>query len=316
MNITGGEWELYRMAVDGSDCNYNQISVRDPLERSHDGLMVRVRSISGDGGLDMSLQIDCYELQTFDWLQFRIVGDPTYSPTLTQTIPAMSSIDWQVEVHVPFDAYVGTYAAGIYVDDGTRVQCIPVVINVPATDYEFSFGGANYFDTPYNNDITGEADKAWRFEVGDWRIYWCLPSTTPAVEAQLIVTVGWSDLPTDVNVHVLAAVGAGGWPSFAPPFGPDLIETAIASSNERYMGAGTFGVGTNTGGPMEVLAAPLGQYIDDRPGAVRDPHEVPGDGRISGEGQHVGIHVLAHSEWIWSDGRLTGRSEWLGVRMV
>jgi hypothetical protein len=262
MNITGGEWELYRMAVDGSDCNYNQISVRDPLDRTHDGLMVRVRSISGDGGLDMSLQIDCYELQTFDWLQFRIVGDPTYSPTLTQTIPAMSSIDWQVEVHVPDDAYVGTYEAGMYVDDGSRVQCIPVVINVPATDYEFSFGGSNYFDTPYNNDITGEADKGWRFEVGDWRIYWCLPTTTLSSDIQLVVTVGWSDLPTDVNVHVLASVSASGLDPYAPPFGPDLIETPIASSNERYMGAGTFGIGTNTGGPMEVIAAPLGDYID------------------------------------------------------
>jgi predicted nucleic acid-binding Zn-ribbon protein len=263
MNITGGEWELYRMAVDGGDCNYNQISVHDPLDRCHDGLIVRVRSIVGAAGLDLSLQLDYYELQTFDWIQFRVVGDPTYSPTLTLTVPSMSSIDWQIEVYVPADAYVGTYAAGIYIDDGVRVQVIPIVINVPATDYEFSFGGPNYFDTTYNNDITGEADKAWRFEVGDWRMYWCLPTAAaPSPDASLIVTAEWSSLPTDVNVHVLAAADAGGWPTEDDPFGPDLTMFAIADSNERYMGAGIFGVGTSTGGPAEVVAAPLGQALE------------------------------------------------------
>ena len=259
----GVDWELYRISVDGGNCNYNQISVRDPLDRTHDGLIVRVRSIAGAAGLNMSLQLDYYELQTFDWIQFRVVGDPTYSPTLSLVIPSSSSVDWQIEVHVPNDAFVGTYAAAIYIDDGARVQVMPVVINVPATDYEFSFGGPNYFDTTYNNNITGEADKGWRFEVGDWRIYWCLPAIAPpSADANLIVTAQWSALPTDVNVHVLAPADAGGWPTQDAPFGPDLTMYAIADSNEHYMGAGLFEVSTSTGGPSEVIASPLGQALD------------------------------------------------------
>jgi predicted nucleic acid-binding Zn-ribbon protein len=265
INKTTGDWELFRMAVDGGDCNYNQISVRDPLDRTHDGLVVRVRPGTGGPGigLAMSLQMDYYQLQNFDWVQFREVGAPSYSPSLSLTVNPMSSMDWQIEVHVPFDAYVGTYAAAIYIDDGSRVQAMPVVINVPATDYEFEFGANNYFETTYNNDITGEADKGWRFEVGDWRMYWCLPTTSlPSVDANLIVTVEWSSLPTDINIHVLAPVSAGGWPTQDAPYGPNLAEIPIASSNERYLGGGTFGVGTSTGGPAEVISAPLGQALD------------------------------------------------------
>ncbi|MEM3049907.1 MAG: S8 family serine peptidase [Thermoplasmata archaeon] len=259
MNITGGEWELYRYSVDGSDCNYNQVTVRDPLDRSHDGLIVRVRSIAGAAGLDMSLQMDYYDLQPFPWIQFRQVGDPFWLPALSMTVGPWSWADWEALVSVPWDAPVGTYSAAIYVDDGTRVQCLPVVINVPATDYEFSFGGWSYFDTIYNNDFTGIADKGWRFDVGDWRMYWSLPtSAVPNINSHLIVTVGWSDLPTDVNVHVLVGIPGWGWPSYAPPFGPDMVAYPVASSDENYLGAGTFGVGTSTGGPMEVIAAPLG----------------------------------------------------------
>jgi len=269
MNITGGEWELYRYAVDGSDCNYNQITIRDPLDRSHDGLIVRVRAINGAAGLDMSLQMDYYDIQPFPWIQFRAVGDPFWLPSLSMTVDPSTAFDWEALVSVPPDALVGTYSAAIYIDDGTRVQCLPVVINVPATDYEFSFGGGSYFDTVYNNDFTGIADKGWRFDVGDWRMYWSLPSSPPPdPNSQLIVTVGWSDLPTDVNVHVLAAVPGLGWPSYAPPFGPDMLAVPIASSDENYLGAGTFGVGTSTGGPTEVIAAPFGEVGGPWPFAI------------------------------------------------
>ena len=260
MNITGGEWELYRYAVDGSDCNYNQVTIRDPLDRSHDGLIVRVRSIAGAPGLDMSLQMDYYDLQPFPWIQFRQVGDPFWLPSLAFTVDPWGVQDWEALVTVPINAPVGTYSAAIYIDDGSRVQCLPVVINVPATDYEFSFGGWSYFDTIYNNDFTGIADKGWRFDVGDWRMYWCLPASPPPdMNSHLIVTVGWSDLPTDVNVHVLSAEPGWGWSSYAPPFGPDMLAYPVASSDENYLGAGTFGVGTSTGGPTEVIAAPLGE---------------------------------------------------------
>lgn len=283
MNISGGEWELYRYAVDGSDSNYNQIMVRDPLERSHDGLIVRVRAISGAPGLNMSLQLDFYQLQPFPWIQLRMVGDPFWVPSIATTISPMSSVDWEVLVSVPWDAPVGTYSAAIYIDDGTRVQCVPVVINVPATDYEFAFGGGSYFDTVYNNDFTGIADKGWRFEVGDWRMYWSLPTTPPPdVNSQLVVTVGWSNLPTDVNIHVLAAVPGYGWPSYAPPFGPDMLAVPIASSDENYLGAGTFGIGTSTGGPMEVIAAPFGAVGGPMPFIILTRCPVM-DGRVASD---------------------------------
>ncbi|HEX9907930.1 MAG TPA: S8 family serine peptidase [Thermoplasmata archaeon] len=261
MNITGGEWELYRYAVDGSDCNYNQISIKDPIDRTSDGLIARIRAAAGAIGMDITLQLDFYELQVFPWIQIRPFGDVSWYTWADWLVPSYGSVLWEVRVAVPGDAPVGTYAAGIYVNDGMRVQCIPVVINVAAPDYEFDFGGPSYFDTPYNNDITGIADRGWRFEVGDWRMYWVEPSMMPSSSSsRLTVVAEWTELPTDVNLHVLAPswdpYGAMSW-----PWGPGLIEIPLVSSDERYLGAGTFESYTNTGGPKEVLSAPLGEHF-------------------------------------------------------
>jgi len=259
LNVTGAEWELYRYTVDGGDCNYNQVMIKDPIDRTTNGLIARLRAIAGDIGVNLTLQLDYYELQTFPWITFREYGDVDWLSTLTSTVYAYDYVDWEINVTVPADAPVGTYAAAIYIDDGLRVQNMPVVVNVAAPDWEFEFGGPSYFDTPYNNDIVGTADKGWRFEVGDWRIYYAMPTVAPpSTTANLVVTVNWTELPTDVNVHVLAS----DWDPYGlwyPPLGQGWIMTPIASSDENYLGAGTFGVGTNTGGPKEVLMAPMGE---------------------------------------------------------
>ncbi len=261
MNTSSGNWELSRYTVDGENCNYNQAMIKDPIDRTNDGLIVRVRPYIGAADIDVSLQLDYYELQTFPWITFMPFGGSVWTTGLDFNLPTWSSYDWIVRVEVPLDAPVGTYGAAIYVDDGIRVQNIPVVINVPAADYEFEFGGPSYFDTPYNNDFSGLADKGWRFEVGDWRMFWSMPSDWISYNAQIVTTVEWAELPTDVNVHVLASEWAG-WDQFWYPYGPDLSMVAVASSDENYMGAGTFGTGTNTGEAKEVLSAPLGEYID------------------------------------------------------
>ncbi len=153
-------------------------------------------------------------------------GDPWSTGLDYALAPTMPDVAvWMYNLSVPADAPVGTYAAGIYVDDGVRVQCIPVVINVAARDYQFEFGGASYFDTPYNNDVTGLADKAWRFEAGDWRIYWSLPedwTNFPDLYSDLIVKVNWTELPTDTNVHVLAPL-----PSFILPWDIGDLRAAV-----------------------------------------------------------------------------------------
>ncbi len=261
MNTSDANWELFRYTVDGEDCNYNQVMVKDPIDRTTDGLIVRVRSYFGAADVDISLQLDYYELQTFPWITFMPWGGSEWTTGLDFGMPAWSSYDWIVRVEVPLDAPVGTYGAAIYVDYGTRVQNIPVVINVPAEDYEFEFGGDSYFDTPYNNDFSGLADKGWRFEVGDWRMFWSMPTDWIPYGSQLVTAVEWAELPTDVNVHVLASEWAD-WDQFWFPYGPDLSMTAIASSDEDYMGSGTFGIGTNTGEAKEIVTAPLGAYID------------------------------------------------------
>ena len=260
MDVGGGEWELYRYTVDGGDCNYNQVMIKDPIDRTTDGLIARLRAYAGATGITLNVQLDYYELQTFPWITFRMLGDIDWLPSLDFTAFAASTSDWEVCVTVPSDAPVGTYAAAIYVNDGTRIQNVPVVINVAAPDWVFDFGGPSYFDTPYNNDIVGTADRAWRFEVGDWRLFYAMPSVAaPSANSNLIVTVNWTELPTDVNVHVLAVTGAT-YPSFDVPFGPGWTMEAIAGSDERYLGGGTFASYTNTGGPKEVISAPIGAW--------------------------------------------------------
>jgi hypothetical protein len=110
----------------------------------------------------------------------------------------------------------------------------------------------------------GESDKWWRFEVGDWRMYWSVPSEMPDENAYLMASAEWEETDTDINLHVLAPVAVDPEDAdqqvFAAPYGPGFYQRGIASSDERYMGAGIFGLYTNTGGPKEAIAAPLGAY--------------------------------------------------------
>ena len=264
LNVKGSNWELLRYSVDGSQCNANQIMIKDPLERTTDGMIVRVRAVAPTMGIPVSVQLDYYTLQPFPWAEVRLAGTEEWQGALSVDIPAGGQASWELRVSVPEDAPVGTYGAAVYIDDGERVQSMPILVNVPATDYEFEFGGESYFDTPYNNDVVGESDKWWRFEVGDWRIYWSVPSEMPDENAYLMTSVEWEDLPTDINIHVLAPVAvdadAADEQIFAAPYGPGFYQKGIASSDERYMGAGIFASWTNTGGPKEVIAAPLGAY--------------------------------------------------------
>jgi len=269
MGIKPTTWELFRYTVDGSDCNYNQAMIKDPIERTTDGLIVRVRAITGMKDIGVSLQLDYFELKEFAWARLMDPATSTeWGSSLGFALGPGETRTWNIRIAVPENAPIGTYGAGVYIDDGQRIQCMPITINVPATEYEFAFGGESYFETPYNNDVTGVTDKYWRFEVGDWRIYWCLPdpaSEMPAENDYLLTAVEWSELPGDVNLHVLAPVSVDGLDPetaaiFSGDYGPGYYETAVASSDERYMGAGIFGSWTNTGGPKEVIAAPVGEY--------------------------------------------------------
>ena len=262
-----GKWELCRYSVDGSDCNANQIMLKDPIERSTDGLIVRVRAISPLQGAHISVQVDSYELANFDWVELRESGTEEWGSQLSLNMDPASSKTWEAKVTVPDDAFIGTYGASIYIEDGSRVQCMPIVITVPSTDYEFEFGGESYFDTTYNNELTGVSDRFWRFEVGDWRMFWCVPDEMLSENAHLVTTVAWNEVPTDINVHILApfATDPENNPEqamFDPPMGPGFYEDIIASSDEMYMGAGVFGFKTSTGGPKEVIAAPLGECMN------------------------------------------------------
>jgi subtilisin family serine protease len=265
MATSTAKWELIRYSVDGSQCNVNQIMLKDPIDRTTDGLIVRIRAITAAKGIDMSVQLDYYELAKFPWVSVRESGASEWNDKLTLEMAPGETATWEAKALVPMDAYVGTYGAAIYVRDGEREQCIPIVINVPATDYEFEFGGDSYFETPYSNEVTGVTDKYWRFEVGDWRIYWVLPDTMLDENQYLVACVEWDVLPTDVNLHILAPVAADPDENyyemiFAEPYGPGYYMELAASSDEKYMGAGIFGSYTNTGEPKEAIAAQLGAY--------------------------------------------------------
>jgi len=268
MNTSTNHSELFRYSVDSGDCNYNQVMIRDPLDRTHDGLVAAFKPAKGAQGVNLGLQVDSYELQTFPWIDFQRVGDTTWNGTLSMSIPALSNASWHVRVSVPSGTPFGTYGAIVYVDSGDRIQALPVVINVPSPNYEFTFGQPYPFDTTYDNNLTGLANRQWRYDTGDWRIYWSLPSSAPPnPSASLIVTASWTEMPTTMNLYVLAAQAN----SFSreqftkgpldSPWGPGWDMVQVAASGDGYKGAGIFAVGSNTGEPKEAVAAPLGDWV-------------------------------------------------------
>ncbi|MCX7766777.1 MAG: hypothetical protein N2246_08770, partial [Candidatus Sumerlaeia bacterium] len=170
-------------------------------------------------------------------------------------------------INIPSDTRPGVYQGAIEVNDGVNTTIIPVVVNVAAQSPNFEFGATSLDEEignqPYDNGhLSGGFDWAWRYESGDWKLFFydITPGKTSPGE-RIVVETRWKYTPTDVDTWIFGPFEdtySLADPSF---FGPYSTEQ-IGGSNNSYLNAGIFLFDTATGGAREIVSADLREGLN------------------------------------------------------
>jgi hypothetical protein len=251
--------------------------VERPLQRTDDGIYVGLlhyasaaRKITRTAIPNTHVYIKVRFFQQQDW-SLASVGLGSL------TVPAGGMATFDATVSVPAGQAPGLYEGEITLADPgsasypAHLTTVPVVVNVvpmvSATNLNFNLGGGAASGALFDNSrVIGGADwlgNGWR-DQGDWRMFFVdVPGTIPAGTAWLVDTQ-WANRYTDVDTliygpsldvfslidpatfgpYTLAQVGGSADVFFTPP-------QLAATSN------GAYGWQTNTGGPREIVGAPV-----------------------------------------------------------
>jgi uncharacterized repeat protein (TIGR01451 family) len=265
-------WEYGRFSYHRPSGNRNEMWVRDPLDRMHDGLFIGLRHHPGStytGDTHLQYRIDFYQKEDVDWLSL----DET-----EVTVPAGGSATFEGEVQVPNDMNPGMYQAAIEIQDPgmaptytADTSVVPVVLSVaaPFTD-GLQLGGYETYnddynaDRPYNNAaVRGLFDWSWRAESGDWRFFYTDVDGSWPSDTEVLIKDEWDDAAphTDLDTILLGptptSMGSG-WFDFSEPsfYGPYVLDTVVKSENTN-VGGGTWLFDTTSGTNEEWLHTTL-----------------------------------------------------------
>jgi uncharacterized repeat protein (TIGR01451 family) len=224
----------------------------DPAQTAGDGIFFGVQRRTGTAAVTMEVRITFYKKADWDWLTTDASVD----------LPEGGNATFNATLSVPADAKPGVYEGAIEVSHASHKTVIPVVVHVAANSPTFSFGASSLDepigDMPYDNGhLFGGFDWTWRYEAGDWKLYYFdLPSDTAGPGKAMVVDTQWITVPTDVDTWIYGA--APDFYSTSDPafFGPQSVEQ-VGGSNDTNIGAGIFTFDTATGGPREVVAGEI-----------------------------------------------------------
>jgi uncharacterized repeat protein (TIGR01451 family) len=248
--IDSGEYNRYTYGYPTG--TYLEASVgREALSRRHDGVLFGLQRRTGSDPVTLKVRITFYKKANWSWL----------SLPANVSVPANGSATFNATLAVPSNTKPGVYTGAIEVGTGTK-QLVPVVVHVAANSPTFSFGAANLNEPignqPYDNGhLFGGFDWAWRYEAGDWKLfYFDIPDGTSAPGKAMVVDTKWKDTPTDVDTWIYAATPDFFSTSDPTFFGPSSVEL-VGGSNDAYLGGGVFAFDTATGGAREVVGSEL-----------------------------------------------------------
>ncbi|MCB8979724.1 MAG: S8 family serine peptidase [Ardenticatenaceae bacterium] len=252
-----------------------QARIANPLERMTDGLFVTLRhrdQVPEVPQTDLGLELTYWQLQNWSWAK----------PTRTSfAIAPGQTRSFTVTLHVPKGTPYGMYEGSVNLNYGDEEVVIPVTVAVAASGTSFEFGQENapngrsaaILDFPmlYDNDtVFGYTDYTWRAESGDWRFFWTdvngedLPANGTSY---LVVDNSWAGAGTDIDTIIFGptedclsnGVGCdgllGGYPG-SEFYGPYTL-SQVGRSNYAYIGSGRWLQDTTSGGPREIVAAPV-----------------------------------------------------------
>ena len=241
-----------------------QQRVKLPLERMHDGIFAGISHRTRSAAVPVThlkIRLTFYKHVDFPWL----------SAPSSLTVPARSSAIFEATMTVPSSAQIGLHGATLRLRDGANQVNVPVVANVAASGATFAFGGMSQFTTPYDNgQVRGYFDWDSSAADGDWRFYFVDIGDGMPQGAALLVDTSWTGAHTDIDTLVMSPTedcfsnGAGcDLPSEIPSFsgsedvyGPYTLDY-VGGSSRLNAGTGKWTYHTATGGPREIVAAPV-----------------------------------------------------------
>ncbi len=222
--------------------------IGDPLKKMHDDMWIQIRDIFRYYGktetYPAKVKLEFYKRVPWSWvsidkntLNISANGTATFTATLT----------------VPENAQYGVYEGAIYLKHDGVETTIPVSVVVASPTPNFEFGGNTNATGLYdNNNVYGYMDWGWRYESGDWRLFYF---NVPEVDkgTYVLADVAWDGTITDINLHLLAP-SVDGWSfEFPDVMGPYRL-TEIARSDDGYVAGGMFMYQTSSGGNEELIA--------------------------------------------------------------
>ncbi|MCJ2556282.1 MAG: S8 family serine peptidase [Candidatus Thermoplasmatota archaeon] len=150
--VTGAWFERNRMGIFLGENSF-EVRIHDPATRTHDGLIIWWRHLSGDPVPGpVTVTIEFFEKQP--WPMVSLFEDNGVTPLgATISIPAGGTFDFVATATVPPSADVGLYEGAIHLTNGADITTIPIVINVAHEgSTNFQFGGSTTSDTLYDNN--------------------------------------------------------------------------------------------------------------------------------------------------------------------
>ncbi|WP_461865444.1 S8 family serine peptidase [Thermococcus sp.] len=263
--------------------------IGSPLKKMHDDMWIQIRDILRYYGktetYPAKVKLEFYKRVPWDWVSVDMNS---------LNIPANGSAAFTATLTVPENAQYGVYEGAIYLKyDGVETT-IPVSVVVASPTPEFQFGGSNISSGLYDNsNIYGYMDWEWRYESGDWRLFYF---NVPRVKegTHVLADVAWDGTITDINLHLLApSVDEWGF-MFPDVMGPYHLNE-IARSDDGYLFAGIFKYQTTSGHNEELIAGPAVEGLN-----ALWLHNVVFDGNASFRTfyGHVGLATVSPQKWI------------------
>ena len=259
--IDSGEYVRFEYSNQRATTHY--ITVGNPHERIHDGLILGMQHSQARADIpvtDFTIGMDFYQRVDMPWITVTAQGQTS--------VPPLSTNRLEVKLDVPGDAPIGIYEASLHVSDGYHESIVPVVINVASDDLNVTAGQEMYSDYEsqayYNNEwVYGAQSWRWRQESGDWRFFYTdLPASPGLFESKMpdgsyfyLADVSWESSLTDIDIHVFSPFVDQFSTLEGSYYGPYTLAFS-ASSNNAYVGNGTYRLDSSSGANHEVIAAP------------------------------------------------------------
>ncbi len=248
-----------RMRMQTSACQGNvmDVMIHDPMRRLHGDMwyelyVSKIKNIT----IPFHIKIVGYTASTWNWLTLSSV---------TVTVPAGGTAPVVATISVPATAQPGIYEGKILINDGVNVSSIPVVVYVAAqinsrADVINMGGQPLSSQNTYlyeNSHVRGLYDWGWRAETGDWRFYFInVNDSVNITNSYLTVEVTWESNLTDIDAYILENSTDYFSTYYQNIYGPYTLSVKGQSKN-TYISGGKYAWETSSGGPKEVISAPL-----------------------------------------------------------